>query len=195
MATIDLTSGAVNITTSETDNMEHGTQYAHYLRDDPNKPTPGYYSNLISLATNKIIIWDPYFHDVDTEIFKNLSHSVEVYVLSSKSNNNKNQYLSGLEMRTNEYINNNVRGTCLFNFGFVDTCIYGKELWNTHDRFLIVDGRYFLIGASVAHHLKAHDSTGICELVNENDKNIIQNAFNQCWGICTHDITYITVTI
>ena len=195
MATTDLTGGAVDVTTAISDNMVHGTQYAHYLRDSLSKPAPNYYGHLVSFATRKITIWDPYFHDVDTSIFESITHTVDVYVLSSKSISSKESYLNSLIAQTGNNIDDSVKGTCQFYFGFIDKSRHQDGMWNTHDRFLIVDDRYFLIGASIAHHLAPHDSTGICELTEQNDKDIVQNAFDQCWNVCVSDNMFQTVTI
>lgn len=195
MAGVSFSGGAVSVTTSPTDNMVHGTQYSHYLRDDIAKPTPCYHERLLSEATNKVVIWDPYFHAPDTAIFRGLKNAVEVYVLSSKSKPLKDIYLDALIAETPNHLIPRVKSHCTFNFGFIDTCKYGKELWNTHDRFLIVDDKYYLVGASVAHHLASHDSTGICRLRFRVDKQIVQNAFDKCWTVCVNDLMYKTKTL
>lgn len=181
-----------NIPSVENDNMVHGVYYAHYLRKQLNQPYPTYYGTLISQAINKIYIWDPYFHYPDTAIFRYLRSAVEVYVLSSKTYDKKDTYLDALLAATSSSIVSSVRGQCRFYFGFIDKSRYGAEVWNTHDRFLIVDDRYFLVGASVAHHLASHESTGIYQLTEPADKNIVQNAFNHCWQICVSDSMYKT---
>lgn len=195
MAEIDLSVGFVPASASVSDTMRHGVQYAHYLRTSAVQPFPSYYEHLLSLATTRVIIWDPYFHKPDTAIFRGLNAPVEVTVLSSKSGNQKEVYLNNLISETPNHLKTSLLGNCTFNFGFIDKGRYGAEVWNTHDRYLIVDDDYYLVGASVAHHLAAHDSTGICRLAEQTDKDIIQQAFDKCWQICVHDSMYKTKTL
>lgn len=195
MAEIDLSVGSVPASAPVSDNMRHGVQYAHYLRTSTVQPFPSYYEHLLSLATTRVIIWDPYFHKPDTAIFRGLNVPVEVTVLSSKSGNQKEVYLNNLISETPNHLKASLIGNCTFNFGFIDKGRYGAEVWNTHDRYLIVDNDYYLVGASVAHHLAAHDSTGICKVAEQADKDIIQQAFDNCWQICVHDSMYKTKTL
>ena len=192
MAEIDLSVGSVPVAAPVSDNMRHGVQYAHYLRASVTQPFPTYYEYLLSLASTRVIIWDPYFHKTDTEIFRGLNAPVEVHVLSSKSGSQKDDYLNSLISENSNHLKACLIGNCTFNFGFIDKGRYGADVWNTHDRYLIVDNDYYLVGASVAHHLKAHDSTGICKLAKQADKEIIQQAFDKCWQICVHDSMYKT---
>lgn len=78
MAEVDFSAGAVPVTTAVSDNMEHGVQYAHYLRSIATQPFPSFYEHLLSLATTRVIIWDPYFHDADTAIFRGLNVSIRL---------------------------------------------------------------------------------------------------------------------
>lgn len=195
MAEVDFSAGAVPITRAVSDNMVHGVQYAHYLRSSATQPFPSFYEHLLSLATTRVIIWDPYFHDADTAIFRGLNAPVDVTVLSSKSASQKDSYLNKLFTETPNHLKASLTGNCTFSFGFIDKGRHGAEVWNTHDRYLIIDNDYYLVGASVAHHLAAHGSTGICKLMEHADKDIVQQAFDKCWQICVHDSMYKTQTL
>ena len=192
MAEVDLTTGSAHAILLASDQMTHGEQYAHYLRSAQVQPFPTYYEQLLAQATDRVIIWDPYFHSPDTAIFRGLDASVEVTVLSSKRSKIKDTYLDGLITETPNHLKSHLRDTCTFNFGFIDTDRHADDVWNTHDRFLIVDNDYYLVGASVAHHLAAHGSTGICKLTSQKDKDVIQQAFDKCWQICVLDSMYKT---
>lgn len=177
------------------DGMEHGLFYAHYLRDSLGKTAPTMYFGLISMANSKVIIWDPYFRPEDAEIFARLTKEVDVYVLSCKSSQHRT-YLQDLIDATRLQIPAAIAGNCNFTFGFIDTDKYGKEVWCTHDRYLIIDDTdYYLIGGSVAQHRAPHQSTGIYQVTDDADKNVIKNAFNKTYAICTSDRTYRAETI
>lgn len=177
------------------DGMEHGVYYAHYLRDSLGKPAPTMYYDLIAGANSKVVIWDPYFHPADAEVFARLTKEVDVYVLSCKSSQNRT-YLQDLIDATRLQIPAAVAGNCNFTFGFIDTDIYGKEVWCTHDRYLIIDDTdYYLIGGSVSQHRAPHQSTGIYQVIEPADKLVIKNAFDKTYAICTSDRTYKVETI
>lgn len=180
---------------SPSDGMEHGVYYAHYLRDSATKPAPTYYKALLEGATRKVIIWDPYFNQNDTEIFSWLKNTVDVTVLSSKSAMHTG-YLQDLVDNTKLQLPNTLRGSCVFTFGYIDTCRYGADMWKSHDRYLIIDDiDYYLIGSSVSYHREAHQSTGIYQVTEQRDKDVIQDAFDKTFSVCTTDRTFKTETI
>lgn len=194
MAEVDFSSGAVAVAPPPSDNMEHGINYAIYLKDSDTKPAPSYYGQLLSKATKKVIIWDAYFHDCDATIFQHLLQPVEVIVLSKKNSKVKDSYFESLHVATERSIRSTLKDNCTFTFGFIDTDKF-RNLWQCHDRFLIVDDEYFLVGASVTSHQTSQHTTGICRITEDADKQVIKNAFDQTFRQCQSDRMYKTYTI
>ena len=189
------TTASTSSPASPADGMEHGVYYAHYLRDSSTKPAPTYYKALLEGATRKVIIWDSYFHQPDTEIFSWLKNPVDVTVLSSKSAMHT-RYLQDLVDNTRLQLPTALSGRCVFTFGYINTDRYGLDLWRTHDRYLIIDDLdYYLIGGSIAQHREAHQSTGIYQVTEQRDKDVIQDAFDKTFSVCTSDRTFRTETI
>lgn len=192
MTRIDITVGAGP---AVADNMKHGVNCAFFIRNAVDQAPPSYYRNLIASAELKIVIWDPYFHDTDARIFSVLTHTLNVTILTKKSGQRKAKYFEDCENAIISNVPDAVKSGCNFFLYFVDTDRH-SEVWQCHDRFLIIDdSRVFIIGASIAHHLEVHDSTGIYEVVEDEDKALIADAFQRTLTQSQHGNTYKKITL
>lgn len=180
------------------DGMRHGANYAFFLRDNtPGLTYPTYYGDILSSVSNKVCIWDPYFHKDDAVLFDKLPATIgEIIILSSKTNRKKNEYIQGIIDETRNHIPTAAVGNCTITVAFIDTDSHGLDEWHTHDRFLIVDdSEYYLIGSSAEFHRRLRQSTGIYHITENADKQVIQDAFNQTFAVSQADRMYKTETL
>lgn len=171
-------------------NMSHGDRYSFYLRDNHISTHPTLYSEIISTATTKIVIWDSYIHEDDAIVFNSVSRSVDIEILTAKSNQgvrNAQAYCNDLCTAIASNLPINLRGTCNLKIAYVNPDIYSnKDIWRVHDRFLIIDdNEYYLIGSSMEYYRRPGQSTGIYHIEHEEDKEIIQEAYDKTYAECS----------
>ena len=160
--------------------------FCHFydVRDTQGKPEkdyPDYYKILLSQAEQVIRIWDPYFHETeDCEVFKAVTASkIDILIVTSLDKKYRCQNVQSMSDYCNNIEKNlpaNVRNAT------IKMRAYERNDW--HDRFLVVDDRYFLVGASVNNQLKNNWSHGIYEVTNPKDKALIKSKFDIYFG-CT----------
>lgn len=138
------------------------------------KPNPDFYTILISQAKQFIKIWDPYFHETeDCEVFKAVKASnIIIKVVASLDHKNRFQdrqsvtdYCKNIESNLPAAVKS----------ATITVLAHDRNDW--HDRFLIIDDRCFLVGASVNNQLKNNLSHGIYEVTNQDDKKLIKDRF------------------
>lgn len=168
----------------ESQTHDKGALYHFYdLMDKKGKSEkdyPDYYSILISQAKQTIRIWDPYFHENDDcKMFRDVTASnIEIMIVTSLDHNPNRPQDSQTVDDYSKYIERNLPKSV----ATADITIRAYDHNNWHDRFLIIDDRYFLVGASVYNQLHNNLSHGIYEVTNPKDKELILRKFNQYYS-------------
>lgn len=173
---------------------EKGALYHFYDVRDKNgkqvKDFPDYYSILISQAKQSIRIWDPYFHEIDDcKLFSGVTaNKIEIKIVTSLDHNPNRPQDKQTVDDYSKYIERNLPKSVAA--AEIAIRAYSHNDW--HDRFLIIDDRYFLVGASVYNQLNNNLSHGIYEVINPKDKDLILRKFNQYYT-STKDSYKITI--
>lgn len=171
------------------DNMLHGENYAFYHR--PNYPAlpPKWYVNLIESATRSVDIWDPYFNcddkdaTSDCRVFNYLRNYLKLRYLMVKEKPVFDEKIKVWEPEIANAIPKAVKAGMEVTFAYISKHDDFGLMWEFHDRYLIIDGeRVFLIGGSLGYHLAPIASTGMYELKEEADKNLVIEKFNEYWA-------------
>lgn len=164
----------------ESQTHDKGALYHFYdVRDKKGKQVkdnPDYYSILISQAKESIRIWDPYFHeDTDCEVFQSVTaNDISIMLVTSLDKNRNKPQDNQTVDDYSKYIERNLPNTVTK--AKITIRAYEHNDW--HDRFLIIDDRYFLVGASVFNQYNNYLSHGIYEVTNQKDKDLILGKFN-----------------
>ena len=173
------------------DNMRHGQNYSFYLRKTGVTAPPLMYANLIASATSKIIVWDPYIHEADMQIFSNLTHGVDITLLTLGSFQSWPQKISNIVTRIKQSVPDVFKATTSLSALYINKDIHGRhqdDSWLFHDRFLIIDDSdFYIIGSSVGYHITATQSTGIMEMSSDRDKDIILDAYIETYNRAVSD--------
>jgi len=170
------------------DNMNHGTNYAFFHRPQCQSLPPRWYQRVISSATRSIDIWDPYFNyndndeDNDCRLFKYLRCSVKMRFLVVESDDKFNSKFRDWEPSIANMITTALKPGMDISFSYISPNTELGAKWEFHDRFLIVDNdRVFLVGSSVGYQLSPKASTGMYELINDEDKKLVTDMFELYW--------------
>lgn len=173
-------------------------QYWFYHKGSYPNDNPLLYQEIVDNATYEIIIWDPYFNvkhpNADQKIFANIGNNITIKILTFKALDRNQTYLNEVKDSLKTIIppSKDCRfGLRVINKG--DVANQGGRFF--HDRFLIIDNTdVFLIGSSIAHHLRAEQSTGIYKVPNTDTKDFILSIFQEYWNSSSqHEIplTYL----
>jgi hypothetical protein len=170
------------------DNMIHGKSYAFFHRPKYPALPPRWYMTLVELARRSVDIWDPYFNynqnDVasDCRIFNHLRNSLKFRYMLVKEKADFDKKVQTWEPEISNAIPKAVKNGTEVTLACISTSDDLGKKWEFHDRFLIIDGeRVFLIGGSLGYHLSSIASTGIFELMDEEDKNLVKDMFELYW--------------
>lgn len=179
MAGIALTSRTPVL--SENTGFDKGENY--YFYDALSGQSPHLYQNLIASAEHRIIIWDPFFmENCDSDLFGNVRNDgVDIFILTAYRRNGS-QDKDSLETFKNNILK--ALGSHVQTSKVIICSIklnYKNQYLTTvcHDRFLFVDDRVYLIGASMNNQISSKESFGIHEVIHEADKNLIIKKFNE----------------
>lgn len=167
---------------STSDNMEHGLHYAFYDHSVQRSNGPKMYADLLGSAQGSIIIWDPYFNKSQTNdylLFGNIKCPVEIYYLTNGSKSENCRIVNEKAQLLWDNIPMAVRDKCTLHFAFVTKDVSDDYIF--HDRWLIIDdSRYFLVGGSINYHSGIPTcSTGIYEVMDDKDQQLIKNKFDK----------------
>ena len=177
------------------DKMEHGTHYALFDHSVYGNVDPGLYGLLLESAQQRVYIWDPYCNDDASQydIFSHIRMPVDLLVLTNCSSD-KDYKMA----RAFNYIKQNLQTSILQNIQiklmYVDSKIHNGtnfKNYNLHDRFLIIDDRYFLVGTSWGYYSSngAPGTTGIYEITETLDKQLVQTKFDKYRRVAENDGT------
>ena len=175
--------------------MQHGVNYSLFDHSIYGNVDPGYYGILLESAQNRVYIWDPYCNDNPNQydVFSHIREPLDLVVLTNCSSNRDQKMVNGLN-----YIKQNIITGILsdmkISLMYVDSKIHnGPNNVNyfLHDRFLIVDERYFLVGTSWGYYSSqgAPGTTGIYEITEDGDKLLIQYMFDKYRQVAESDGT------
>lgn len=178
----------------EPDLMYHGNNYAFFDYSEHQADLPTMYGDLLASAESKICIWDPYFNakkgDTEFFVFSRIKNCVKIELLSHGSSQNSRVADSIQHIKNN--LDLAIVSLTEIKFFWISTDKYVAK-YSVHDRFLIIDDqRYFLVGSSWGHHSNVdgdRGSTGIFEIENDNDKNIIKRMYDKYKRIAEIDST------
>lgn len=182
-------------TPSTTDKMLHGVNYSIFDHSVHGNVNPGYYGVLLEYARTRVYIWDPYCNDNPNQydVFSHIEVPLDLVVLTNCSSDKDTKIVNGLN-----YIKQNIAKRLLkemkISLMYVDSKIHNEENnvnYFLHDRFLIVDDRYFLVGTSWCYYSSqgAPGTTGIYEITEDGDKQLIQSIFNKYRAVAECDGT------
>lgn len=177
------------------DKMEHGNHYALFDHSDYGNVDPGLYGLLLESARQRVYIWDPYCNDEASQydVFSHINTALDLLVLTNCSSDKDDKMVRALG-----YIKQNVLSDILqdmkIRLMYVDSKIHNEANnvnYNLHDRFLIVDDRYFLVGTSWGYYSTkgAPGTTGIYEVTDLSDKLLIQSKFDKYKRVAENDGT------
>lgn len=177
------------------DKMKHGNHYALFDHSDYGNVDPGLYGLLLESARQRVYIWDPYCNDEASQydVFSHINTALDLLVLTNCSSDK-----DGKMVRALGYIKQNVLSDILqdmkIRLMYVDSKIHNEANnvnYNLHDRFLIVDDRYFLVGTSWGYYSTkgAPGTTGIYEVTDLSDKLLIQSKFDKYKRVAENDGT------
>ena len=178
-----------------TDKMQHGVNYSLFDHSIYGNVDPGYYGILLESAQNRVYIWDPYCNDDSNQydVFSHIREPLDLVVLTNCSSDKDQKMINGLN-----YIKQNIITSILsdmkISLMYVDSKKHnGHNNVNyfLHDRFLIVDDRYFLVGTSWGYYSSqgAPGTTGIYEITENADKLLIQSVFDKYRQVAESDGT------
>lgn len=177
------------------DKMEHGNHYALFDHSDYGNVDPGLYGLLLESARQRVYIWDPYCNDEASQydVFSHINTALDLLVLTNCSSDKDDKMVRALG-----YIKQNVLSDILqdmkIRLMYVDSKIHNEANnvnYNLHDRFLIVDDRYFLVGTSWGYYSTkgAPGTTGIYEVTDLSDKLLIPSKFDKYKRVAENDGT------
>lgn len=178
---INLNKTDVEIVAAPLESQTHDKGAFYHFYDVRNKrrndvkPNPDFYAILISQAKHFIKIWDPYFHETeDCEVFKAVAASnITIIIVTSLDRKTRLQDKQSVI----DYCNNIESNLpAAVKTATITVLAHDRNDW--HDRFLIIDDRCFLVGASVNNQLKNNLSHGIYEVTNQVDKKLIKDKFD-----------------
>lgn len=164
------------------DNMEHGLHYAFYDHSDKKSDGPKMYAELLRSAQNSIRIWDPYFNKSgasDHLLFGYIKNPVEIYYLTNGTKVENCRIAREKAQLLWDNVPVAVRDKSTLHFAFVTKDVNDDYMF--HDRWLILDdSRYFLVGGSINYHAGTPTcSTGIYEVMDDEDQQLISKKFNK----------------
>ena len=203
MAIIDISQGTVHQVPSN--NMEHGTHYSmYYTPDHFNSFTntfekPLMYQELIASAQHSVKIWDPYVHNDSNQealVMQYVQNTIELTFLLPYSGQNKQRLTDIAEFFYNK-IPAAYQDGSIVRFAYIDNDLRDNKIrYALHDRFLIIDdARFFIIASSITYHLQGASAgaaiTGIYEVTDPADKDIIRRKFEDYYNVAVADNTVI----
>lgn len=177
------------------DRMEHGVNYALFDHSDYGNVDPGFYRQLLETARQRVYIWDPYCNDDASQydIFSHIMIPIDLLVLTNCSSDKDDKIV-----RAFNYIKQNIQTSILQNMQIKLMYVASKihngtnfNNYNLHDRFLIIDDRYFLVGTSWGYYSSkgAPGTTGIYKITETLDKQLIQTKFDKYRRVAENDGT------
>jgi hypothetical protein len=162
------------------DLMLHGLHYSIFDHSDNGDVSPGYYHELLASATKRIYIWDPYCNSDpnDYSVFAAITNPVDLLLLTGISSV-KSDKIDDIFSYMKQNVPNQLKKQMKISFLGIDSNIHGGKYY-LHDRFLFVDERVFLIGASFGYYGGcAPGTTGIYEVTDVDDISLIFSVFDK----------------
>ena len=174
---------ADNSSFAEKNRMLIGSKYRFFNRaDHPSAPDdyPTYYSELLSLASVSIKIWDPYFNIGDEDLFTVVPVGVDVIILYTYITSGSSRNLQPQDVKSRVEPKLPI-GHGTLKVAYLpdnDATLFEKRKW--HDRFLIIDDAfYYLIGASLRYQHTSANCFGIYDLENHDDIALVKERFDK----------------
>lgn len=160
-------------------NMYKGEHYHFYCKPEGSGATPSLYQEILKQAEHKVYIWDSYFRKDDAAIFGNLSRSgIAIKIITEQSGGSLEDFKNDCVTVMETAMTSAIKSGCTLNVAHPKDTV---KAWQTHDRFLLVDDKVYLVGSSVNYYTSLQKSTGACEVVSEIDKDLIKKAFDYYW--------------
>ena len=148
-------------------NMYKGEHYFFYCKPEVSGMLPSLYQEILKHAEHIVCIWDSYFRKNDAAIFGHLSHSgIEIKIITEQAGSNLEAFKNDCVTVMETAMTPAIKSGCTLKMAHPKALV--KD-WQTHDRFLLVDDKVYLIGSSVNYYTSIQKSTGACEVVSEKD--------------------------
>ena len=164
-----------------------------YDRLEHSESGPTIYRYLLEQAKNSIGIWDPFLHEQDAQLFRNISADIDIRVLSfCDTTYIKPSHLSFkfsmAEMVKKNHFDLKIAVIDRRKLQDAGICSYGKSL--PHDRFLFIDNRAFIVGSSLQYHSPENtvedgtsvSTTMIYEIQNPQQCRFLLHEFESYWN-------------
>ena len=153
--------------------------YDHPSTMDP----PGIYAELLSMATNKVCIWDPNVDEHGFPVLAFVPDDVEIQCLTSMGHVNSNnlnntrvgRFVMAVDVQRNKWVS---RITVKYYNVRYDDC--GKNAF--HDRYLFVDDNVYVVGNSLAHHVIRNGSTAIHRIESSQARDLVRSMYTRYWN-------------
>lgn len=192
----------VNLTkASQSEEFTHNfDEYGNYLYFERNdKDNPSCYENILGIAKKRIIIIDPHLSiNEDPVLFEKVKAEkvdVKIMAVCKKGENEAyaKSYFDAIQDKLKKNLNEYDFSFCCFkqkpykkiwinNFSYEEEPIY---IW--HDRYLLIDNRAFLIGASMNNQVSGEKSFGIFEVKDSGQMvKFIDDFFTNYEGLLVH---------
>jgi hypothetical protein len=155
----------------------------YYDRWEERINPPQVYSFLLSQASDVVKIWDPYVHLEDLDILRNIPDGVSLQWLSAYGWSN----LGSSNHKLDKIIDKVKLVHSTWNFD-IEIRFFNRHLDGGddslpfHDRYLVLDNKVYMVGASIEYHRRRMSSTAIAEVSDSLAKNLVLSRFEDCWG-------------
>lgn len=158
-----------------------GKDYHFYDRRKTTDP-PRLYQELLSQATQSVVIWDPFYYCCDYKaVFGSIKHDgISVELLTICDNNETRADFESLADTIRSAINRVEAPSCSVTVLALKKAKFRAQNIGTewHDRYLIIDGNnVYLIGNSIDAQEQTSKSFGIMKLVEIEDINLVVDAY------------------
>ena len=169
---------------TENDRMLMGKNYHFFNRADHVGGTdyPDYYGYLLSIASQSVKVWDPYFNVGDEGLFSHVQAGVAVTILYMY----KSPVGSYVYGPTPAAVKSSVEAQLPLVHGAVkvaylptsDATLFDERMW--HDRFLILDDTLvFLVGGSLTYQRSSARCFGIYDIEEDEDAALVVERFEK----------------
>ena len=169
---------------TENDRMLMGKNYHFFNRADHigRIDYPDYYGYLLSIASQSVKVWDPYFNVGDEVLFSRVQAGVDITILYMY-NSRGGGYAP---CPTAAAVKSSVEAHLPLVHGAVkvaylptsDATLFDERKW--HDRFLILDDTLvFLVGGSLAYQRSSAKCFGIYDIEEDEDAALVIERFEK----------------
>ncbi len=155
-------------------------KYYHFYDFGLTDKEPLYYRQLLAKAKKTLLIWDPYYRDVDLDLFSVIKQDgiyIEILTICYDGESKNDMTIFANDVK--DAIDVTVVPNCQVRVFALMPRKLRKETWTEwHDRYLIIDNtEVYLVGTSLSAQNKTDRSFGICQLIDTDDINLVLKSY------------------